>query len=87
MGANSGDVVELEPEWVAINGRRLDRSRVASRDSAGRPLSHVGWGKHTVGPDELWLFGFNDLRSWDSRYFGPVSVSDVRGQLKPVLTW
>jgi conjugative transfer signal peptidase TraF len=87
MGALPGDIVGVEPGWVAVNGARFPHSTTATHDSAGRPLHHVAWGKRKVAANEVWLFGFNDRRSWDSRYFGPIPLSNVRGQLKPVLTW
>jgi conjugative transfer signal peptidase TraF len=70
IGAVTGDVVELEPGWVAVNGVKFSNSQTAVGDSAGRPLSHVLWGARRVARGEVWLFGFNDLRSWDARYFG-----------------
>ncbi len=87
VGALPGDVVDIERGWIAINGKGIAHSATAARDSAGRPLGHVEWGKHRVGTGEVWLFGFNDRRSWDSRYFGPIPIANVRGQLKPVVTW
>ena len=62
-------------------------SRTALRDSAGRPLTHAPWGARRVGAGEVWLFGFNDARSWDARYFGAVPGAGVRGVLRPVVTW
>jgi conjugative transfer signal peptidase TraF len=82
-----GDVLQVERGWVAVNGDRLPRSQVAARDSAGRTLPHVPWGRRTVAPDEVWLFGFHDPKSWDGRYFGPVPTASVCGVLKPVVTW
>ena len=87
IGAIAGDVVELEPGWVAVNGVKFSNSQTASRDSAGRPLPHVLSGAHRVGAGEVWLFGFNNARSWDARYFGPVPSADLRGVLRPVVTW
>jgi conjugative transfer signal peptidase TraF len=87
VGALPGDLVEIEPGWVAINGKRITRSATASHDSTGRPLSHVTWGKREVAANEVWIFGFNDRRSWDSRYFGPIPIANLRGKLEPVLTW
>jgi conjugative transfer signal peptidase TraF len=87
VGALPGYIVEIEPGWVAINGVRIAHSSTAAHDSAGRPLEHVAWGKRQVAANEVWLFGFNDRRSWDSRYFGPIPVANVRGKLDPVLTW
>ncbi len=87
IGALPGDVVEVEPSWVAVDGVKFADSRAAARDSAERALDHVAWGVRRVAPGEVWLFGFNDLRSWDARYFGPVPLAGVRGVLRPVLTW
>jgi conjugative transfer signal peptidase TraF len=87
IGALPGDVVDMEPGWVSVNGVRFPDSATASRDSAGRPLPHIAWGKRRVAPGEVWLFGFNDRRSWDSRYFGPVPLANLRGELKAVVTW
>jgi conjugative transfer signal peptidase TraF len=86
-GALPGDIVEIERGWVAVNGVRFKRSAVATHDSAGRPLTHIPWGSYRVAAGQVWLFGFNDRRSWDSRYFGPIPLASVRGKLAPVLTW
>ena len=82
-----GDVVEIEPAWVSVNGRRFASSATAARDSHGRRLPHVTWGSRQVAAHEVWLFGFNDRRSWDARYFGPVPLTSIKGELEPVLTW
>ncbi len=87
IGALPGDILDVEPGWVSVNGVRFPDSAMASRDSAGRPLAHVAWGKRRVAAGEVWLFGFNDRRSWDSRYFGPVPLANLRGELKPIVTW
>jgi type IV secretory pathway protease TraF len=80
-------VVEVEPGWVAVNGVKFANSQAAERDSADRPLAHVLSGARRVGRGEVWLFGFNDTRSWDARYFGPVPLTDIGGVLRPVVTW
>ncbi len=87
IGALPGDTVQVERGWVSVDSVRFARSAVAERDSARRPLRHVPWGKYLVGADQVWLFGFNDSRSWDSRYFGPIPRANVRGKLQPILTW
>jgi type IV secretory pathway protease TraF len=79
--------VELEPGWVAVNGVKFSNSQMAARDSANRPLVHVPLGVRRVGEGEIWLFGFNNARSWDARYFGSVPSANLRGGLKPVVTW
>jgi len=87
IGALPGDLVEVWPGWVSVDGEVFADSAVAAHDSVGRPLPHVPWGRRQVAPGEVWLFGFHNVRSWDARYFGPVPLSEVRAALKPVLTW
>jgi len=82
-----GDTVVIERGGVTINGKPIPHSSVAPHDSKGRPLQHVPFGSYVVAADQVWLFGFHDRRSWDARYFGPVPIANVRGALKPVLTW
>jgi conjugative transfer signal peptidase TraF len=87
LSALAGDSVEVRPDYVSVNGQRLEHSATLSLDSRGGTVRHVAWGYHTVPPGEVWLFGTKDARSWDSRYFGPVPASLVRAALEPVLTW
>ncbi|PYN82957.1 MAG: hypothetical protein DMD96_04170 [Candidatus Rokuibacteriota bacterium] len=42
--ALAGDVVELGPEAVVINGQRLPGSSAADADSLGLALPHSVWG-------------------------------------------
>src|SRR5262249_10542628 len=53
--AVAGDVVEIGPKAVTVNGQRLPGSSTAASDSLGRELPHAAWGRHVVGADELWL--------------------------------
>ncbi|MGH7841411.1 MAG: conjugative transfer signal peptidase TraF [Candidatus Binataceae bacterium] len=87
IGALPGDVLEVQPAGVSVDGETFADSAVAARDSIARPLPHVPWGSRQVAPGEVWLFGFHNARSWDARYFGPVPLSGVQGVLKPILTW
>jgi conjugative transfer signal peptidase TraF len=66
IGALPGDLVELRPGRVAVNGESFSNGPTAVRDSAGRPLAHVAWGTARVAAGQVWLFGFNDSRSWDA---------------------
>lgn len=87
IGALPGDTVEVTRTYIAINGRRLENSATVSRDSHGRSLPHTTPGRYTVQPDQVWLFGTDNSRSWDSRYFGSVPIRSVRAQLEPLVTW
>jgi type IV secretory pathway protease TraF len=67
-------VVCASGDWVQADG--LDLVRL-DRDRLGQALPR--WdGCRRLASDELFLKG-DDARSFDSRYFGPVSRSDVVG--------
>jgi conjugative transfer signal peptidase TraF len=87
VGALSGDTVEIQPGWTAINGVHIPGSSTVNRDTMGRSLAHVTWGVRTVPAGEVWLFGFNNPRSWDGRYIGSVPAANVIGRLTPIFTW
>jgi conjugative transfer signal peptidase TraF len=84
--AVADDVVEIGPDAVTVNGQRLAGSSSASVDSLGRLLPHPAWGRYIVGADELWLVSTRVPNSWDSRYFGPISTSQVWWVARPVWT-
>jgi conjugative transfer signal peptidase TraF len=84
--AVAGDVVELGPDGVAVNGSRLPRSKSADVDAAGRALPHPARGRHLVARGEVWLVSTRVPNSWDSRYLGPVPISQVRGVARPIWT-
>jgi conjugative transfer signal peptidase TraF len=86
IGAMPGDQVDLATGAVQVNAISLRNSATLSCDSKGRELLSVARGSHRTAAHEVWLFGLNDARSWDSRYFGPVPIELVRGVLEPVLT-
>jgi conjugative transfer signal peptidase TraF len=86
MIAMPGDLVDITQSGIWVNDRRLPDSATAAVDSAGRPLPHVPWGRHRVPPEQVWLLGTGDPRSWDSRYYGPVNLAHIRATLAPVLT-
>ena len=87
IGALTGDAVEVAPDYIAVNGRPLPNTASRMRDSRNRDVPHIAFGTHAVNDGEVWLFGEEDPRSWDSRYFGPVPASTVRAELKPLITW
>jgi conjugative transfer signal peptidase TraF len=84
VAAVAGDLVEVSPAGVSVNGFRVPSSAPLWRDSAGRSLAPLV-GVHLIRPGELWLLSGRDARSFDSRYFGPVPLANVRGVARPVL--
>ena len=86
VGATEGDRVDLSADQIRVNGFPLPNSATLPTDNRGRPAQSVARGTHATRSNQVWLFGLHDPRSWDSRYFGPVPISAVRGSLQPVFT-
>ena len=85
--AIAGDEIELQEEFLAVNGVVADRTPLRSTDSLGRPLAHVQLGRRLVADGEVWVLGNERSRSWDSRYFGPIPIFSVVGSARPLLTF
>ena len=81
--AVSGDDVAISGNGVSVNECVLPHSRHLAFDAAGRALSRWPDGRYRLRRDQLWLYAAND-RSWDSRYWGPVAVSDVTARVTPL---
>lgn len=75
VAARTGDVVCLRDGSVRINGRIFSRLRL--EDSAGRPLPRLGFCGPV--PEGHVFLATPDARSFDSRYFGPVSLEELAG--------
>ncbi len=84
IAAIGGDVVDGSAVGIAVNGTPISNPASLSRDEAGRPLQRVPAGLYRVPSGELWLLSGHDPRSFDSRYFGAVPITGVRGIASPV---
>jgi conjugative transfer signal peptidase TraF len=84
--AIAGDEIELQAEFLSVNGVVVARTGLRSTDSLGRPMDHAPLGRRLVADGEVWVLGSKRSRSWDSRYFGAVPVKSIVASAKPVLT-
>ncbi len=84
VAAGPGDLVAVSSSWIIVNGRVVANSGQLARDSQGRPLPGYPAGQYRVPLGEIWLVSPHNPRSFDSRYFGPVSASLVKGTVRPV---
>jgi type IV secretory pathway protease TraF len=71
---------------MAVNGHLLPNTAPLRADTKGRPLTSWPPGGYTVEPGFIWVASSYSPRSFDSRYFGPVSISSVRDRVRPLLT-
>ncbi len=83
----AGDTVGLSERGIVLNGQLVPNSQPRTRDSQGRMLRHYSFGTQVLPPGQIWLFSPYHPLSFDSRYFGPVSVDAVLSRLIPVWTW
>jgi Type IV secretory pathway, protease TraF len=80
VSAVSGDSVEIRDGMPAlVNGKELPNT-VAQNKSLAWPS-----GSYQVAPGYVWVFSTYNEKSFDSRYFGPVPIENVRGLSFPVL--
>ncbi|HVT59610.1 MAG TPA: conjugative transfer signal peptidase TraF [Thermoanaerobaculia bacterium] len=80
-----GDLLDLSATGLSVNGSPIPRSVPLPTDTFGRPLRHHPYGHFLLARDQIWLFSPHP-RSFDSRYFGPVRQTAIRGPLAPILT-
>src|SRR6266404_4145259 len=84
--ALAGDVVSVSSSGVSINGQLLANSAPLSHDEVGKPLAMTQLDHFRLGTDQAFLMGVTPT-SWDSRYFGPVSLARCSGSFVPIVTW
>jgi conjugative transfer signal peptidase TraF len=82
--AVGGDRLTFSARGVAVNGSPLLKSKCLGHDEAGRELHRWNTKHYIVPPKMLWLYAPSS-RSWDSRYWGPVSEDSVEGLAVPIL--
>jgi conjugative transfer signal peptidase TraF len=85
--ATTDDRVEMTGEGMRINGKLLRSSMSLGTDKAGRPMPRYPLGTYILGKSELLLMSDLSSTSFDSRYFGPVNASHIKGVIRPVLIW
>jgi len=86
VAARPGDTVEVSNHSVSVNGRKLPNSAPLGFDTSGRKLQHWPFGKHSVEDGTVWVISAYNRRSFDSRYFGPITEAQIRHRLRPLLT-
>jgi conjugative transfer signal peptidase TraF len=86
IGAVAGDVVTVSSTGLAVNGVAVPNTVARQADTTGRLMNPVPPGEYRVEPGTVWIIAPRHELSFDSRYFGPVSVSAVTGMASPLLT-
>lgn len=86
--ALEGDIVEITSQGVSVNGVVIRNSKLAIRDSLGRPLPSYGevGSSYVLDKDEVLLIN-ERANSFDGRYFGPLKSYALIAKLKPYWIW
>jgi len=84
--AREGDLVEISSLGIRVNGLLVPKTQPGSTDSAGQSLSAWPPGSYRVAAGTIWVASSYNSRSFDSRYFGPIRISDVKNRLRPFWT-
>ena len=84
--AVAGDLVSFSTLGIAVNGHLLENTAALGADSYGRALPQRRGGIYDVAPGTVWVASSYSLRSFDSRYFGPIPLAAIREHVRPLLT-
>jgi len=79
--AVEGQTIEVKNRQVFIDGKPWDDPHatwVMQRGLGGGAGDN--YGPYTVPPDHVFVMGDNRDQSYDSRFWGPVPIADIKGQ-------
>jgi conjugative transfer signal peptidase TraF len=85
--AAANDRIMSTPDGLRINGELLPASVPLETDNAGRMMPHYPFNDYTLEKSELLLMSDVSRTSFDSRYFGPVNLSQIKGVIRPILVF
>lgn len=85
--AAKDDAVAVTSAGVMVNGELLPLSVPLTVDNAGQALPRYQADHYTLGNTELLLMSDVSGTSFDGRYYGPVNREQIKGVIRPVLTW
>lgn len=84
--ARDGDVVETTSSGIKVNGLLLPKTAPLPRDSQSRLLEPWPFGIYRVQPGTIWVASTYHRGSYDSRYMGAISTSQIRRKLRALWT-
>ena len=87
IAAAEGDTVTIGSEGVRVDGVLLPFSAPLAADVAGRAMPRPRTDRYVLGASDVLLMSDVSRTSFDGRYFGPVSRTQIRTVIVPVFTW
>ncbi|MBD6945046.1 conjugative transfer signal peptidase TraF [Vibrio parahaemolyticus] len=84
--AMEGDTVSFDSGMVHINGQAVTKASVLPTDSQGRAMPQLA--PFTLQKNEFFMMSdHRPIDSFDSRYYGVVSLDHLLGHIEPVWVW
>jgi len=87
--AMEGDVIESKNKTIYVNGKAVDEPYAQHTDTSLRPGGiepRDNFGPYIVPKGKYFMMGDNRDQSYDSRYWGYVDLTDIRGEAL-ILYW
>jgi conjugative transfer signal peptidase TraF len=82
-----GDRIAVLDDGVYINGARVPNSAPRAADGGGRPLPRYRIDDQVLDREQYLLLSETHPRSFDGRYFGPVTRSEIVAVIRPLFIW
>jgi conjugative transfer signal peptidase TraF len=86
IAALPGDKISISAQGVTVKGKWLTHSQPLPCDGLGRSLPQITF-TDSLKPHEILLMTNQSDLSFDSRYFGPLNEAQIKGVIKPLVTW
>ncbi len=83
----SGDRIDLDPNQITLNGVALPHSSSFVMQNKRLPNSSIQKIVLVLNEQQIWVYGTKSIRSYDSRYFGPLSMGDIVAVVTPLWLW
>ena len=78
--AIEGQTIEVRAKQVYINGKPRDDAHATYAPPRGGAGSGENYGPYTGPAGTVFVMGDNRDQSYDSRFWGPVPISDIKGE-------
>ncbi len=80
-----GDVITIKDKFVFVNNNLQKNSNIYFVGSSGNVLEKQN--SQVIESGNFWAMSDYNKKSYDSRYYGQVELSNIIGSAEPIITW